>query len=417
MAIPPGRYQNGVDMRHTCQVDLDSPQNEPVLKWTVKPEVTNSFTDVMVDGEGGVWYNDGFPGNMSSTIIVRLNPDGSEDFRKKLMPNGGFSASTTGLGGSSISNLLSMVRPVVVLNNGVILYVTTMSSPLSLESNFLLECMDIDGQVRWKTDPIEISNLATRTAWRAPEDRMVMPVSESSVNFYSIESGEFLGSIDVAGFPIILDYGGPIPLDDGDFIFYGSKRDASEESIPFISRIRQDGTSAWYQEYPTFQYSQPVVINENGILCCGNSEGVTGIDSNDGSILWGKFSASNYALGLNRDGKFIVSGFDTEDGDGHFRLMNEDGSMIWSDNVFTRGPDDMVVYRDNSILVAYSYGISLVEPDGSVRWTIDADDLQYTGTDRFSQWRLNPTPDGNIVAICDNMEGSYHSEIYYLEQQ
>lgn len=416
MAIPPGRYQNGIDMRQTGQVDLDSPQNEPVFRWVVKTDVAGGFTDVLVDGQGGIWYNDGPPDSMANNIIIRLNPDGSEDLRKGLLSNGSFSNSNFGSGGLSLTGLLNRVKPVIVLNNGVILWVSTMSTT-SLEVHCFLECMDIDGQVRWSTAQAELPQNTEGIVWRAPGDRVMMLVSDATIKFYSLENGEYLDSFDVAGFPISLESGGPISLDDSDWVFYGYRREESEESSPFISRIHQDGTSAWYKEYPEFEYSYPIAISENEVICCGNTEGIAGIDSNDGSILWKIFSASNHALGLNRDGNFIVSGFDSPDSDGHLRLIDENGFVLWSDNVFIRDPDAMIVYRDNSILVAYNYGISLVEPDGSVRWTVDLADLHYTGDDDFSHWRLNPTPEGNIVAIGDNMYGGYHSEIFYLEQQ
>jgi outer membrane protein assembly factor BamB len=408
MAIPPGRYQNGIDMRHTCQVDLDSPQTEPVLRWVVKPIRTADTTDVLVDGQGGIWYNDNLSSSSPSKIIVRLNPDGTEDFRQTLFP-GRF-----------------IVHPVIALASAIVLRVLKQTasanrannnSEIAFESKYFLECIDVEGLLRWRTDPIEIPLRVEDMAWRAPGDMLMMPASETSVNFYSVENGEFLESLQVPGFPITPINGGPIPLDDGSWIFHGRKLPDTDDEVPFVTRINQDGTSIWYNEYPEFNFSLPVIINDRGILCCSGINGVTTINSEDGSFLWQKFNRTVYPRGVTYDGNFILSGADSLNDDYYLRLITDNGIVLWNDDVHVRDFDAVLVYRDNSIMVAYQFGISLINPDGSVRWTVDLNDLQYMGNEYFFHWRLNPTPDGNLVAIADNMYGGYHSEIFYLEQQ
>ena len=176
MAIPPGRYQHGIDMRHTCQVDLDSPQNEPVFRWVVKPDVTVDSTDVMVDGEGGVWYNDGPSGGMSLNAVIRLNPDGSEDFRKRLLPSGHSDDFDLEAKTYTRHSSFSTVRPVVALDGAIIWHANRLQSSAEYENLELisedytifgfLECIDTEGETRWRTEPSEVSPLFNNSSFR-----------------------------------------------------------------------------------------------------------------------------------------------------------------------------------------------------------------------------------------------------------
>ncbi len=426
MAIPPGRYQVGIDMHHTCQVDLDSPEIEPVLRWTVKPEITIDPTDAMVDGEGGVWYNDGPSGWPSNNIVIRLNPDGSKDFEKTLLPKGNYEGNIdpSATSSSELSSI-SIVRPVVALQGAMVWYAQRLVDKIEYKGteiiseeytiNSFLECIDTDGHTRWRTESVEVTLRAERIGWRVTENRVMMVTSLTSANIYSLDNGEFLESMEVPGFSGFVATG-PIPLPDGGWIFYGNNYRDFESLVPYISRIMPDGTVAWHDNYSQHSSIMPVTLNENGILLRGTWNGLASIDSESGSVFWEKFSFANYPCGVMPNGWFIVSGFDHPNDRGNVRAMTSSGAVLWEIDTMVRGENDVIIYRDNSILIGYQWGISLINVDGSILWTIDLDDLNYTGDDDFSQWRLNPTPDGNIVAIGNTSSDGYHSEIFYLEQ-
>jgi len=421
-AIPPGRYQQGVDMYHRGHVRLNSPRTKPTLLWSITPEVTIDATNVLVDSEGGVWYPDGEAGMLSTYNLIRLNPDGSVDFEKNMLPDA-LVGMGRGEGGLQAEVGFSIIYPALMCEGAIIARLDRWiasaefgtEEPEAKESGYAcLECVDLDGRTRWRTEPIEGMQV-DQDAWRLPQDIVAMPASKTSFNMYSLEDGSLIESRDVPGWSVY-NIPGPLQTDDDGWIFNGDNwRDRTEDAtFPFIERISPDGQVVWHKEYSEWSFALPMTINEEGIIARGNRYGLEFIDSSNGSVLLSKYSATNELCGVTRDGNFIVAGCDNENDRASVRVLDTAGNVIWSIDGRVHGDNDVVVYEDGGILLGHSYGITLLNRDGSVRWRVDFNDLGLSSEDWTGRWSVNPQPDGGIVAFASVHNHRYRGMIFAL---
>lgn len=394
MAFPPGRYQNGIDMFHRCWVDLESPSSEPQLTWCITPDVSIDATDIMVDGSGGIWYTDGLEDSISNNKVYRINPDGSEDWTLRIGSNR--------LGGHTT------VSPVIACDDAVILQVC------ELPGLSYLVCVDSSRNIRWRTEPIEKS-YTLDGVWRTSDDRLIMVVQNNLLNIYSIADGSLLQSLDVQLYPLTRHVT-PLPLTDGGWIINGINN-SEANSFACITRLNADGSTRWSLNYGQYSSVTPVTLSENGMILRGYTAGFHVIDVESAEVVLEKYNANNYVAGLTRDGNYIVTGCDNSDDDSNIRVISPSGTVLWSHEAYSRGANNTIVYNDGSILFGYEWGICLIEPDGRIRWAIELTDLGLSGRDSINDWRLNPTPEGNLAIIGHDSSDKYRAVIFYLEQQ
>lgn len=415
----PGRYQNGIDIFHTCRVDLDSPRDEPILLWSNWPDVSLDSTDIMVDGDGGVWCPDGKWGEKSTTKIVRYTPDGEIEWEREILPENQAEYELPVDPNTPYEAFISesLVAPMIACMDAVIIYAGRFENhevypghgepkETFTRDYAFLECMGTEGETRWRTDMASFVKEKS-FAWMGPDNTVIMPSSKTSFNVYSIADGELVRTVNVPGWSNIYS-SGPLPLDDGGWIMQGfNVDDYTEDFPPYIARIDSNGLTRWIKEFPDITLIYPVTLCDSGILVHGNENGLYGLDITDGSELWHMYAGNSFACGETTDGKIISCGWNAEGkamADFRLRSITENGSENWSEVLpgLIDGVNDIIIYRDGAILIGYPYGISLLEPDGSIRWTLDMWDFRIPVDESISAWSLNPVPGDGIVAMGFN---------------
>lgn len=402
MSIPGVRYQHGVDMWNRARVPLPSPATEPVFEWSVDLNVKGDTTTAFVDSEGGVWYRQG-ESIMNMSTIVRLNPDGSIDFTRDLRKGG----------------MMSVSEPMVVLEGAVVCI--TSYIPINLSdphTEAYLTCIDLDGSIRWESDNYR-ADTGTNMAWRYPENMIVATGADNSVLFFSLEDGSLVETVEIKGWSAHQTVG-PIPLENDAFVVYGTDR-SSEENLPYVGVYDETGEKIWALGWPEYTYAMPPSLSEDGTILFGNRWGIYCINSDNGNIVWDDISGhSQKARGVNYDGNLLYSGWESEDSSPLLKLVTPNGELIWSLDMtsgISQGESQIIIYEDNTVLIGYKYGFSLINPDGTIRWTVDSADLGLPRTSEFTQWKFNPTQDGGLVAYVVDRSGGWHDKIFYLNPQ
>ncbi|MCX6647135.1 MAG: hypothetical protein NTY09_12385 [bacterium] len=408
MAFPPGRYQVGINIGHTCRVDMDSPEVEPVLLWTESMK----RGEIILDSEGGIWLPKCDPDSYLSDSIKHLRPDGTMDWEKMLIPKSewGFEFSDD----SSESEdwwRNSIVSPVISLQGAVICLATRDEHYSQFSSDLqetrskvwgysFLECIDLSGNTIWRTQLVR-GNIINGQAWRVDNDRIAMISSETSFNVYSISDGELLETITVPGWSACC-YTGPYPTEDGGWIIQGDIWDPNSISggYPYIYRLNLDGSNAWKAEYQTWSFALPVTISDDGIILFGNRNGIRAIDINGGSELWCLEGGMYHACGITPDENYVMIG--SFEDKSILGTLDSAGNQSWSYQIDWPygGVDDVIIYRDGCILIGDRNRITLLYPDGSVKWMIDYLDMGVEEDTRTGMWKLNPTPEGGIVGLA-----------------
>jgi len=398
MAIPSVRYQHGVDMWNRARVPLPSPPAEPVLGWSVDLDIIGDTTTAFVDTEGGVWYRQS-ESMMNMSKIVRLNPDGSPDFAVDLRKGG----------------LMSVSKPMVVLEGAVVCINSYI--PFNLRDphqEAYLTCIDLEGNIRWKSD--NYSPGFSTMAWRFPENMIAASGSDDTVLFFSLEDGSLLKTLEIKGWSAFQSVG-PIPLDNGAFAVYGTDN-SSEEDLPYVGAFDENGEKIWALGYPKFSFAFPPSLTDDGTILFGNRWGIYCIDSSNGNIVWDYVPYHRHmARGVNFDGNLLYSGRESEDGNLKLKLVNPYGELIWSlelTSEISRGESQLIIYEDNAVLIGYRYGFSLINPDGTIRWTVDIADLGMPPASEFHNWKFNPTPDGGLVAYVVENSDKWNDKIFSL---
>jgi len=426
MGFPPGRYQCGVDINHQCRVRLDSPTEEPVISEIIN---TGKHTDeVLVDGEGGMWYAVGSGENYPDTLI-RLNPDGDEEFSMEFeqSPYENLEYLETLVWDFPDLELTPCVIPVVALDQAMVVYVgwdvlhdsnnTNLGAHYDgLGAHAYLECIDTVGQTRWRTHVTGYNKLK-RNAWRVDDDQIAMVSSEYSFDVFEISTGEFVESVHVPGWssktrtgPLKLDYGDwLIHCDDFESLVWGG--------IPLIYRQRMNGSKAWEIEYRSHTYSNAVTLSERGIISYGNKEGARGIDLGTGEELWEWRGGESNACGITMNGNFLVA--ENYMNNTVLESWDQDGVRAWNVEVDypIEGEDDVIIYRDGNILFGHGQGLSLLSEDGEEIWTIENNEIGGRAGIRSGGWRLNPLPDGGLAAIGNDPSGQVFSKSIYILRQ
>ena len=428
MAIPAGRYQNGIDMAHTCRVGMNAPQSKPTLKWKVKPTVTNDYTDIMVDGEGGIWYPDGDPEDTSSYKIVRLKPDGSEDWERDLFPDRDQSQKSAGQSEDiPDASEREFIRPVVACNGAVICHAALESWP-AIEDRItngalptgkaFLQCLDLKGNTRWRTDQMEFVEY-NMVSWRGDEDRLIAIASQTSLNVYSLADGSYVRTVAVPGWTS-MSGNGPIPIPGGDWILHSEFVNGT--AAPYLSRIRPDGLVVWtITNFSQYSFSQPVTYSDAGLLLYGNGYGISAFDVGSGKELWYKYDAINFPCGVTPDGNFVVVGWTQNGTDerSHARELDPQGNEVWATEAGGAASlilgNSFIIYQDGCMLFGDAYGLHLLEKNGSVRWTVSPEDLGYPAGRQTEFSSINPAQDGGlVVSVNGKAEDNYKLSIFGL---
>ncbi len=396
MAIPAGRYQDGVDMWGRGQVRLPSPQQEPVLKWKVDLPFDGDTTTAFVDSEGGTWYRSGSNLERADTI-VRLNLDGTVDWKHQLARGSG--------------SKWSRARPVIALEDCIVCVYDKLGPQRQdpgggrVETSLgYLVCLDLNGDIRWRTETIDGVMFESDTfAGRLPDNRLIMRSGLTELTTFSLSDGEKIDSFEIPGFAVVSP-AGPIPLADGTYIVYGVDRNF-ENGIAYISRINSDGSQIWYHSFEQkYLGLLPPSLNEEGVLVIGNMKGLWAYDAESGGQLWRRHQNHPCRpLGVTSTGDFVITRFTGSGNPSRLDLINPDGNQIWSIELTSSlmiGESHVIIYEDDSILIGYKHGITLLNPDGTIRWTVDANDLGYSTQPTLVHWKFNPGPDGSLVAYA-----------------
>jgi hypothetical protein len=405
MVVPAGRYQAGVNMHHTCRVDFDSPSMKPELEWQLDPGL---IEDVLLDGRDGIWFVDtteGTPG------LVRLNIDQSVDCKKDLDPDSVVGERISRIRGDSDYLFHTYTAtPVIAMNGAVVIYIRSgaivdrdQDDEENQESYLLayLECVDLDGNTRWRSEPISCYVGSDYRAWRVSGNRIAMLAAEKTFNVYSLSSGEYLETVDVPGWSFVYNTG-PIAMDDGGWIIHGAHDlEYTYATYPYIYRITADGELVWKAEYPVDTFGSNPSMDDNGIIVYGNAWGLRTIDSKDGTELWRRWGGNYRSCGITPDGNYAVAARAGDEA--AFGLVDTNGETVW----FVRtapltGEDDAAIYRDGNMLIGNKDGIILINENGEVIWRIEPEEYGVVEESRTWSWKLNPCSDGTIIAITRN---------------
>jgi hypothetical protein len=403
MQIPPGRTEAGCDIRHTSQVDLPSPAVEPVFEWKY---VGSKFGNLLVDGENGAWFSCEGSGSSSRNSITRLNADGSFDWEHEFYP------ASPDIDASSDSGWMSYANPAVACYGAVICSfertrildfqsldeMQDESEPSDLILDRYLACIDIDGKMRWRTERLDAPvGLVSRIA----EDKIVALHSDTSIALYSISSGElqdvieFGANLGTLAFPTVL------PVEDGWICF------TDETEGYFVSRYDENLAEVWKTHLGGGLSVRAVQADDASILVNSGFD-LKSIGLSDGSLQWNREYDNSALCAATDAGGYLVlngGGFGRER---RLSCLSQDGSELWSMNIpiISSGMNDVLVYNDGSILVGYKWGISLLNSDGSIRWTIDYDDMDLSGLPSYREgfwiWELCPLTDGGLIAKGEN---------------
>ena len=431
MTYPHGRYQCGIDALHRCRVEFISPALEPVPLKTVR--TAPSVDDALVDGEGGIWYADASDG-LFPDIVIRLNPDGSENFRLKLGPSPYENPDYI----ESIRwdyprweypdlKLTAFAIPAVALNSAVIFYVgwdvihdTNNTNPEGrydgIGAHAYLECIDKSGQTRWRTNATGYNKLKTH-AWRLDNERIAMVSSEFSFDIFKIATGEFIETVDVPGWSAKTRTG-PILTDSGDMIIHCDDFERGVwDGIPVIYRVTAQGRKVWNREFRSHTFSNAITVSDNGELVYGNKEGLLVLDSESGDELWGWRGGDYNACGVLQDHTFLIGG--TYMNKTVLQNWDDAGNRVWTRDIAVpfEGEDDVIIYSDGNILYGDGDGLTLLMPSGDEIWSLD--NIEISG--RFEMgsgfWRINPMEDGGLVLISNySADPNTPQSIYILKQ-
>ncbi len=276
-----------------------------------------------------------------------------------------------------------------------------------------LQCMDNDGNTLWRTETV--TTASDSNTWRLPGNRLAIKTgdrsyslftNEESFLIFSLENGELTESIPYPGYSTIFPAGLPLITDDGDFITY---EDSCEGNKAFVARLAPDGTEKWHVDFSDGLDGSCPSISENGLLFYGRSGGLSAIDCETGEIKWSRNNGFIHRpLGINHNGDLLCTSYHARvDADRNYiissqklLLIDQDGDVIWSINLpspMEEGESHVIIYEDNSILIGYSSGFSLLNPNGTVRWTVDIRELGLTRARHLMQWNFSPGPDGVLV--------------------
>ena len=403
MQIPPGRTESGCDIQHTSQVDLRSPAVEPVFEWKY---VGSKFGNLLVDGENGAWFSCKGSGSSSRNSITRLNADGSFDWVHEFYP------ASPDIDVPSDSGWMSYANPAVASYGAVICSfertrildfssldeMPDESEPSDLILDRYLACIDIDGVMRWRSERLDAPLVSVS---RIDGSRIVTFHSDTSVVLYSISSGELMDVIEFGTNLGTLAFPPVVPVED-DWICF-----TDETEGYFVSRYDENLAEVW-KTYLGGGLSIRAVQADDTSILVNSGFGLKSIGLSDGSLRWDReYETAGLCAATHAGGYLVLNG----GGFGQERRLSglsQDGSELWSMNIpmISAGLDDVLVYNDGSILVGYKWGISLLNSDGSIRWTIDYDDMGLSGLPSYREgfwiWELCPLEDGGLIAKGEN---------------
>ena len=387
IAVPKGRYQDGVDMNHTCRVDLPVPVAEPTVAWSISLTPLNDYTGILVDGHGGTWYNNS-PSGGSLSRIVKLAQDGSTEFSMNIVSNG-------------------PVIPVLALEEGMIVQVVS-------RNELYLLCFDTSGAERWKSDSMELGRGLSNLTMRVSETELAVSYSPTDIQFLDIATGEFTSSIIIPGrsigaAPMLL------PLANGEWILPGGGEDTNGDNYYHLSRLTETGAVIWSHTFPGNTWSMPVSITPNGYIGRPSRSGFSIFDSDSGTELHSLWSDTNYVCGVTPDNHFIVSGRDYKFDTDSIRSVSTDGRVTWSVDAWSDGRNGVVIYSDGSVLAAHSEGVILISSTGQVQWNIDPQKFGFS-SGRFGVYpSVNPLPDGGFMLFARDGDDVSNGGIFCLQ--
>jgi outer membrane protein assembly factor BamB len=409
LGIPPLRYQKGVDVYNRAQVPIPSPTAKPKVIWKKALDLDDDILTAFTDSKGGTIYPLGkFP--LMADTIVHLLPDGTENWRVKLDP--------------PIDAKAIDLRPVVITDGGVVVMLVSYTDDdffISLnddpdwgwaQNNLphpsqrikkprgFLVYIDLDGKVRWSTDTYEMMPFV-HYAWRMSGNRVAMFTLDSKLSIFSLSDGEFLESITIPGLSSNMT-AGPIPMDDGSFIFYGQSTSSVTNGPAFVTRMASDGSKVWLQDFAQDGgfISYAPTLSSSGILGVGLANRFLGLDVVTGNTLWERDKGIMCrVLGSDFDGNFLC-GIAGSRGPMKIELVNPSGKVKWlhsPSSDFLGRESSVIIYKDNNILIGCEQGFSLISYVGTVMWTVTGADLGLSGSHKFDYWKFNPCPDGTLV--------------------
>jgi len=400
MQIPPGRSESGIDLYHTSAIDLPSFPEEPVLEWTY--ESNWDARNLLLDGEDGMWFATGDPsGCYSSNTVARLDPYGNVDWERALLPPG-TSADTTLSEIADKGITWSMVDPLIACSGAVICSCSRSrekepDSHVVLDS--YLECVDIDGETRWRTEHIDRWFHYTS---RIDAESLTIVNGANSFGIYSISTGERLHEYEFDRNLPDLTFPQVMSVADSWICFLKDPADNYS-----VCRYSSSMNLEWEHSLGESGRIEAYALDENALLVnttlpFRRTTRLLKLDLTDGSVLWDRLDKA-LVSGVTPDGGCFLSRGEVRE-NVNVALIGPEGSELWSLELNThsypgRAP---VMFNDNSILIGYRWGISQLNPDGTIRWTIDLDDMGVADRsmyrEGFESWELAPTSDGGLVA-------------------
>lgn len=438
MAILPGRYQGKTIMVESDLVDMDSPLNEPILEWVYKNE-DNYIYDTLVDVEGGVWVTSKNYRTSSGNAVIRLNPDGSVDWERQLLPPGDTlpenysdfneEESYDITQRSSILHFLFMTQGGLILKAERVVQHNVYDPELEglerykVESEVYMfaEYLDLDGNTVWRTEPIEYSGYNYFIPERISNNRFIFGSGDGGFSIYSLSNGGFLEEVKVSVWSentLKL----PIELEEGGWIVTSIISDSYNPESS-IHRLNSDGTYAWTTRFYNSGASA-CFLEESETLIAATVNGIYLLDMDNGQkslIYVGPESEFLIIEGETQNGNILITSVNRIDCNSRNLISLSPSGEIISINRISDQYQCIkpIIYRDGAILFGHSLGVILIEPDGNIRWEISLNDLginpNLVDTMNIISFDCHPTPNGGLcINRFRGMTETEIPDIFYL---
>ncbi len=443
---PHGVYQIGVNMERSRQIDIKAPRKKPLIKWS--KQIDNEMMDipVLTDIYGGIWYTHGYDGWQN--VICKLDKDG-KNVLKEILP----------------SRVL-LARPVVILNGAVIFIELRVNlhnkeqnnllenmiidwdndqiimikgpneeladiegikstlklknrSSESLDYHVCLHCFDLEGKEIWKTENVEV-DFNVFDAWRTRDNMVILPVGElyaGHFNMYSLANGELMESLILPGYKRVSPYDlGPLYVDYNRWIGYKYEKDQKKS---FLTCYNSDGTVYWQSNIPL-----PICLNtfmlvlHYDVIISGTRDFLRAFNVNTGDLIWQKsYSRFFVPTGYNLDNNIVIEACS----ESKIMVINPvSGENIWSKE-YTFGLSSglhFVIFEGGEMMFGHRLGLTLLDKDGALLWTIDHSDLNISTDESDTHlvgWSINPISTDSIVVSFMHLDED-KNYIVYLRQ-
>ena len=399
MAIPDGRYQANFDMYHSAQVDFPPPSEKPSVIWVkTTMEDPRRWLTVVGDSEGG--------------CVFSWNPNKKfEDNVTRLAPGGNVAWTYMNLHPANAQR--SVTAPGLVTEGAILFHQFAVNSAAN-EQWLVIDCIDLEGNLRWRSEKVP-GQYTNDDLFRLPGNKVALISYPDTLYVFNLENGELEKELSFDGYPTLYS-SPPLPTPDGGFVHVGGKHGLDDEDITIV-KYSQDFEEIWHATIENvFSVLNSSISSDGNLLVSVNfrkqSAGEPRItrlfsyDISDGSVKWSREVGLTIILGNTKDGNFLVHSASDQHTES-LLLLNPGGDEIWSLDLSNRSWNLYslpVIYTDSSILYGHDEGITLINPDGTIKWELTKNELGFEHDSDLDHWTLYPYADDSFIAAVLDRE-------------